>query len=61
MKELFRGLLTEKEEFGWDGWVGPYMSVDIKNNLTIVMMMQKVNSGTWDLTRKVKNIIYSSI
>lgn len=54
-------VITEKEEFGWDGWLGPYMSVDIKNNLTIVMMMQKVNSGTWDLTRKVKNIIYSSI
>ena len=54
-------VITEKEEFGWDGWLGPYMSVDIKNKLTIVMMMQKVNSGTWDLTRKVKNIIYSSI
>lgn len=53
--------LTEEGEFGWDGWLGPYMSVDIKNNLTIVMMMQKVNSGTWDMTRKIKNIIYSSL
>lgn len=53
--------LTEDGEFGWDGWLGPYMSVDLKNNLTIVMMMQKVNSGTWDMTRKIKNIIYSSL
>lgn len=53
--------LTEEGEFGWDGWLGPYMSVDLKNNLTIVMMMQKVNSGTWDMTRKIKNIIYSSL
>lgn len=53
--------LTETGEFGWDGWLGPYMSVDIVNNLTIVMMMQKVNSGTWDMTRKIKNIIYSAL
>lgn len=53
--------LTEAGEFGWDGWLGPYMSVDIKNGLTIVMMMQKVNSGTWDMTRKIKNVIYSSL
>lgn len=53
--------ITQENEFGWDGWLGPYMSVDLKNHLGIVMMMQKVNSGTWDLTRKIKNIIYTSV
>lgn len=53
--------ITEEGEFGWDGWLGPYMSVDIKNHLGIVMMMQKVNSGTWDLTRKMKNIVYTAL
>lgn len=54
-------VITEKGEFGWDGWLGPYMSVDLKNHLAIVMMMQKVNSGTWDMTRKIKNVIYTSL
>lgn len=54
-------VITENKEFGWDGWLGPYMSVDLKNNLVIVMTMQRTDSGTWELTRKVKNIIYSSL
>ena len=53
--------LTTKGEFGWDGWLGPYLSIDIPNKLVVVMTMQKTDSGTWDLTRKIKNIIYSSI
>ncbi|MBR5645562.1 MAG: beta-lactamase family protein [Treponema sp.] len=53
--------LTENGEFGWDGWLGPYMSVDLKNSLVIVMLMQKTDAGTWELTRKMKNIVYSSL
>lgn len=52
---------TDYEEFGWDGWLGPYLSVDIKNNLTIVMTIQRCDSGTTSTTRRVKNIIYSSL
>ena len=54
-------MITTKGEFGWDGWLGPYLSVDIPNQLVVVMTMQKVDAGTWDLTRRVKNIIYSSL
>ncbi len=53
--------LTEKGEMGWDGWLGPYLSVDIKNHLAIVMTMQMTNAGTTDTTRRVKNIIYSAL
>lgn len=53
--------LTTKGEYGWDGWLGPYLGIDPANKLVIVMTMQKVDSGTWELTRKIKNIIYSSI
>lgn len=53
--------LTEKGEFGWDGWLGPYLSIDIKNQLVIVMLMQKTGAGTWELTRKLKNIVNSSL
>ena len=53
--------ITTKGEYGWDGWLGPYLCIDPANKLVIVMTMQKVDSGTWELTRKIKNIIYSSI
>ena len=53
--------ITEKGEFGWDGWLGPYLSIDIKNQLAIVMTMQRTDSGTTDVTRKMKNIVYSSL
>lgn len=54
-------VFTEKNEFGWDGWLGPYFSADIKNRLAIVMTMQRVNSGTTDVTRKMKNVVYSAL
>lgn len=53
--------LTTKGEYGWDGWLGPYLGIDPANKLVVVMTMQKTDAGTWDLTRKVKNIIYSSL
>ena len=53
--------LTTKGEYGWDGWLGPYLGIDPANKLVVVMTMQKVDAGTWDLTRCVKNIIYSSV
>ena len=53
--------LTTKGEYGWDGWLGPYLGVDPTNNLVLVMTMQKVDAGTWELTRCVKNIIYSAL
>lgn len=59
--EGFTKAITNKGEFGWDGWLGPYMSVDLENHLAIVMLMQKTDAGTWELTRNVKNIIYTSL
>lgn len=53
--------LTENGEFGWDGWLGPYVSIDLKNNLIMLMLMQRTDSGTTNTTRKVKNIVYSSL
>lgn len=53
--------MTSKGEYGWDGWLGPYIGIDPANKLVLVMTMQKVDAGTWELTRCIKNIIYSSI
>ena len=53
--------LTTKGEYGWDGWLGPYIGIDPANDLVLVMTMQRCDAGTWDLTRCVKNIIYSAL
>ena len=53
--------VTQQGEFGWDGWLGPYVSVDLNNKLTIVMTMQRTDAGTTDVTRRMKNIVYTGI
>ena len=48
-------------EYGWDGWLGAYFSNDPVNRLTILIGMQKLNAGTWSLTRKIRNMIYKEV
>ena len=54
-------VITNKGEFGWDGWLGPYVSIDRKSGITIVMTMQRCDSGTTSAARCARNIIYSSL
>ena len=54
-------VITQKGEFGWDGWLGPYVSIDLANHLTIVMTMQRCDSGTTTAARRARNIIYSAL
>ena len=54
-------VITNQGEFGWDGWLGPYVSVDLESGITIVMTMQRCDSGTTSAARKARNIIYSSL
>jgi len=54
-------VLSVKGEFGWDGWLGPYVSIDVKNNIIVIVMMQRTDSGTTNPVRKIKNIVYSSL
>ncbi len=54
-------VFTNKGEFGWDGWLGPYVSVDRESGLSIVMTMQRCDSGTTSAARCARNIIYSSL
>jgi CubicO group peptidase (beta-lactamase class C family) len=51
----------EVGEYGWDGWLGAYFSNDPKNKLTILIGMQKINAGTWNLTRKIRNLVYKEV
>ena len=54
-------VFTNKGEFGWDGWLGPYVSVDPENKITFVMTMQRCDSGTTTAARRVQNILYSAL
>ncbi len=53
--------LGTEGEYGWDGWLGAYFCNSPKDNLTYLMFMQKRDAGTNQLTRKVKNVIFSHI
>ena len=54
--ELQQGICV-KGEYGWDGWLGCYFANFPKENMTILMMMQKKDAGTFDLTRKLRNVL----
>lgn len=53
--------LGSKGEYGWDGWLGAYMMNDPENELTLLIMYQKMNTGTTLYTRKLRNIVFSAL
>lgn len=53
--------MSSKGEYGWDGWLGTYMMNDPANNLTLLIMQQKTDSGTTVYTRKIRNVLFSSL
>ena len=55
------GMLAKEGEYGWDGWLGMYFANFPKENMTILMGTQKKDAGTFTLTRKLRNIILSSL
>jgi len=50
-------LLTQKGEYGWDGWLGVYFANFPGENMTFLMGTQKKDAGTFGLTRKLRNLI----
>lgn len=55
------GSLGTKGEFGWDGWSGPYVTMNPIENFSIVMMLQRSGYTNASLIRKIRNIAYSII
>ncbi len=53
--------MGSRGEYGWDGWLGPYMTNDPANRLTLLIMQQKTNSGTTEYTRKIRNLVFSAL
>lgn len=54
------GDIGSSGEYGWDGWLGAYFCNCPKEELTFLFMMQKTDTGTTSLVRKLRNIILSS-
>lgn len=44
-------------EFGWDGWTGPYVSVDTVNDRVILLMQQISGFDHWDFIWKIRNAV----
>ena len=53
--------MGSRGEYGWDGWLGPYMTNYPANRLTLLIMQQKTGSGTTEYTRKIRNVVFSSL
>ena len=48
-------------EYGWDGWLGVYFANFPKENMTILMGTQKKDAGTFELTRKLRNLVLAEV
>ncbi len=46
-------------EFGWDGWLGTYLSIDPETGLIFEYFIQRADTGTTISTRKLKAIAYT--
>lgn len=53
--------IGSKGEYGWDGWLGPYMMNDPANDVTLLIMQQKCDSGTTTYTRRIRNVMYAAL
>ena len=55
------GYITSAGEYGWDGWLGTYFENFPDTGATLLIGTQKVDSGTFMLTRKIRNTILAQI
>lgn len=51
------GIFARTGEYGWDGWLGCYFANFPNEQITFLLMMQKVDAGTTYLTRKLRNVL----
>lgn len=53
--------ISRQGEFGWDGWMGTYMTIDPADDMILLLMLQKTDTGTTAYTRKIRNIVFSAL
>lgn len=44
-------------EYGWDGWLGTYFCNSPQNDVTVLLFTQRIDAGTMEVTRKIKNVL----
>lgn len=54
-------VLGTEGDYGWDGWLGGYFENSPADQITFVMMMQRTETGTCGLTRRLKNMVWSLV
>ena len=55
------GGLGSLGEFGWDGWLGCYVAMDPRMELTIIYVIQKCGGNGYRDVQILRNIIYSAL
>lgn len=55
------GFIGSQGEYGWDGWLGAYFCNSPHDGLTFLFMVQKKDAGTMPITRKLRNIVFSTL
>lgn len=53
--------ISKTGEFGWDGWMGTYMTIDPADDMILLLMLQKTDTGTTAYTRKIRNVVFSAL
>jgi len=48
-------------EYGWDGWLGPYFANLPNEDMAFLLMVQLKDSGTFTLTRKLRNVLAAAV
>lgn len=50
-----------KGEYGWDGWLGTYMTNDPLHDMTLLVMFQRCDSGITGYTRRMRNVVFAAL
>ena len=50
-------LFTERDEYGWDGWLGTYFANLPGSGITFLLNQNVTDTGTSAVTRKCRNIV----
>ncbi len=53
--------LGSKGEYGWDGWLGSYLSIDPVEDLAIIYVIQKCGGNGYRDIQVIRNIVYSAL
>ena len=53
--------ISRPGEYGWDGWMGTYMAINPVDDMVLLLMLQRTDTGTTAYTRRIRNIVFSAL